>query len=108
MAAVPIEQQQVSRAARSGGRLPWPRVRMLVSPEGQVLFSDLPAAELGFVDGFQLTSEHVLNLLRWVHSGYLSACSVVTIPECDRWLEITVRPSAVADIYVLQAVARAA
>lgn len=86
------------------------QARLLVSPDGRVLFSDRPLAELfPFVDPCgRVASERALHLLRWVHAGYVSESSSVRIPDAipehgDR-LEVTVRPSPVTDIYILQAV----
>ena len=85
--------------------------RLLVSSDGRVLFSDRASADLGFVDtAGRLSSARAVDLLRWVHVGYLAECSIMKIPdwipERGQWLEISVRRSPVDDIYVLQAVSR--
>lgn len=102
-------QRSIGAAQRERRR--WLHARLLVSPDGRVLFSDHASAELGFVDAFgRLSSARAVDLLRWIHVGYLSECSTMKIPdwipERGRWLEISVRRSPVDDIYVLQAVSR--
>lgn len=87
------------------------RARLLVSPEGQVLFSDRPLADLcALVDiRGKISSRRALHLLHWVQAGYVSESSSVripgVIPECGDRLEVTVRPTRVTDVYILQAVA---
>lgn len=112
MATQPQTRQGALAIALEGRSSPgMSRARLLVSPDGQVLFSDRPLAELSpFVNACgRVASERALHLLRWVHAGYVSESSSVRIPDAipedgDR-LEVTIRPSPVTDIYILQAVA---
>jgi len=104
IAQVPVCRGHIgSRHSRS-------RERLLVSSDGQILYSESPLGRFRrFVDagGGKLASSRVFRLLGWVHAGFVSESSVVHVrsdgAEVDQWLEVCVRSSSVADIYVVEA-----